>query len=95
MSQRVTKLLIASLHLRAADEFHALPGAGAAAYLNVDALMAVAGATGCDAIHPGYGFPATDSASPASHRSVVIYGLLRTEWMTRAPRPFQQRSRPC
>jgi acetyl/propionyl-CoA carboxylase alpha subunit len=63
MPQRVTKLLIGSLHLRAADEFHALPGAGAAAYLNVDALIAVAGATGCD---PGYGFPATDSASPAS-----------------------------
>jgi len=44
------------LHLRAADESHALPGAGAAAYLNVEALIAVAGATGCDAIHPGYGF---------------------------------------
>jgi len=45
-----------SLHLRAADEFHALPGGGAAAYLNVDALIAVARAADCDAIHPGYGF---------------------------------------
>src|SRR6185369_321356 len=45
-----------SLHLRAADECHALPGQGAAAYLDAGAVIAAATASGCDAIHPGYGF---------------------------------------
>jgi acetyl/propionyl-CoA carboxylase alpha subunit len=45
-----------SLHLKAADEAHVLPGSGPAAYLNADAVIATAKATGCDAIHPGYGF---------------------------------------
>ena len=45
-----------SLHLRVADEFQALPGQGAAAYLNAEAVIAAATASGCDAIHPGYGF---------------------------------------
>ena len=45
-----------SLHLRVADEALPLPGAGAAAYLNADAVLAAAKAAGCDAIHPGYGF---------------------------------------
>src|SRR5256714_5154020 len=45
-----------SLHLRVADEVQALPGQGAAAYLNAEAVIAAAVAFGCDAIHPGYGF---------------------------------------
>ncbi|MBM3218315.1 MAG: ATP-grasp domain-containing protein [Candidatus Rokubacteria bacterium] len=45
-----------SLHLRAADESRALPGRGSAAYLNAEAVIAAATASGCDAIHPGYGF---------------------------------------
>jgi len=45
-----------SLHLRVADECRALPGQGAAAYLNAGAVIAAATASGCDAIHPGYGF---------------------------------------
>ena len=45
-----------SLHLRVADESRALPGQGSAAYLNAGAVIAAATATGCDAIHPGYGF---------------------------------------
>jgi acetyl/propionyl-CoA carboxylase alpha subunit len=45
-----------SLHLRVADETRALPGQGAAAYLNAAAVIAAATASGCDAIHPGYGF---------------------------------------
>ncbi|MBI3715327.1 MAG: carbamoyl-phosphate synthase large subunit, partial [Betaproteobacteria bacterium] len=45
-----------SLHLRVADAFRGLPGRGAAAYLNADAIIAAANATACDAIHPGYGF---------------------------------------
>ena len=50
-----------SLHLRAADECRALPGQGAGSYLNVEAVIAAATASGCDAIHPGYGFLAESS----------------------------------
>ena len=46
----------ASLHTRVADESRALPGGGARSYLDADAIIAAAVATGCDAIHPGYGF---------------------------------------
>jgi acetyl/propionyl-CoA carboxylase alpha subunit len=45
-----------SLQLRVADEVQALPGRGAAAYLDAAALIAAATTSGCDAIHPGYGF---------------------------------------
>ena len=45
-----------SLHVKMADDAVALSGAGAASYLNIDALLQVAQETGCDAIHPGYGF---------------------------------------
>jgi acetyl/propionyl-CoA carboxylase alpha subunit/acetyl-CoA carboxylase carboxyltransferase component len=45
-----------SLHLHQADEVHALKGMGAAAYLDQSQLIEAAKATGCDAVHPGYGF---------------------------------------
>jgi len=45
-----------SLHTRKADEARPLRGAGVAAYLDGEHLLAVAKETGCDAIHPGYGF---------------------------------------
>jgi acetyl/propionyl-CoA carboxylase alpha subunit/acetyl-CoA carboxylase carboxyltransferase component len=50
-----------SLHTRAADDAHALPGSGAPAYLDVGAIVAAAKTTGCDAVHPGYGFLAERS----------------------------------
>ena len=45
-----------SLHVRAADEARDLPGRGAAAYLDVEAIVDAAKQAGCDALHPGYGF---------------------------------------
>src|SRR5215510_15532327 len=51
-----------SLHVRTADEAHEIPGRGARAYLDIEAVIAAAKATGCDAIHPGYGFLSENSA---------------------------------
>ncbi|HEY0421263.1 MAG TPA: biotin carboxylase N-terminal domain-containing protein, partial [Acetobacteraceae bacterium] len=45
-----------SLHIRAADQARPLPGTGPAAYLDAAAIIVAARESGCDAIHPGYGF---------------------------------------
>lgn len=45
-----------SRHRLFADEAHALAGAGPAAYIDIPAIVTLARETGCDAIHPGYGF---------------------------------------
>src|SRR3979409_948485 len=45
-----------SLHIRAADESREIPGRGARAYLDIEAVIAAVKTTGCDALHPGYGF---------------------------------------
>ncbi len=45
-----------ALHRHRTDEAVALPGAGPAAYLNIEAMVAAAQKADCDAVHPGYGF---------------------------------------
>ena len=46
-----------SLAVRSADASVLLPGSSAAeTYLDIDAVIAAARETGCEAIHPGYGF---------------------------------------
>jgi acetyl/propionyl-CoA carboxylase alpha subunit/acetyl-CoA carboxylase carboxyltransferase component len=51
-----------SLHVRVADEALALKGFGPAAYLDGPQILRLALETGCDAIHPGYGFLSESSA---------------------------------
>src|SRR5690349_6511784 len=43
-------------HVGRADAAVELPGTDVAAYLDVDAIIAAAAGTGCDMVHPGYGF---------------------------------------
>ena len=61
-----------SLHVRRADESHALEGVGSRAYLDIDAVIDAAQATGCDALHPGYGFLAE---SPELARRCAAAGI--------------------
>ncbi|HZT65024.1 MAG TPA: carboxyl transferase domain-containing protein [Acidimicrobiales bacterium] len=49
------------LHVSRADVAVPLSGAGPAAYLDVDQLLGAAKETGCDAVHPGYGFLAENA----------------------------------
>ncbi|GAB1260588.1 acetyl-CoA carboxylase family protein [Aurantivibrio plasticivorans] len=51
-----------NLHVKRADESYALPGIGARAYLDMEAVIAAAKSTGADAIHPGYGFLSENAA---------------------------------
>jgi acetyl/propionyl-CoA carboxylase alpha subunit/acetyl-CoA carboxylase carboxyltransferase component len=43
-------------HVSRADTAVELPGTGPAAYLDADAIIAAATGSGCDTLHPGYGF---------------------------------------
>jgi acetyl/propionyl-CoA carboxylase alpha subunit/acetyl-CoA carboxylase carboxyltransferase component len=45
-----------SQHVRKADQAFALQGRGIAPYLDLDQVMRAAIETGCDSLHPGYGF---------------------------------------
>jgi len=61
-----------SPHVSAADQAVALPGSGARAYLDIEAIIAAAQGAGCDALHPGYGFL---SENPALARACAAAGI--------------------
>ena len=65
-----------SLHVRAADESCEIPGRGARAYLDIEAVMAAARATACDALHPGYGFLSENAllARRCAEEGIVFVG---------------------
>jgi len=52
----------ASLHVKAADAATGLRGSGPAAYLDVAQVVEAARGTGCDGLHPGYGFLSENAA---------------------------------
>jgi acetyl/propionyl-CoA carboxylase alpha subunit/acetyl-CoA carboxylase carboxyltransferase component len=65
-----------SLHVRAADAACEIPGRGARAYLDIEAVISAAKATGCDAVHPGYGFLSENAtlARRCAEENIVFVG---------------------
>jgi len=66
-----------SWHLRYADEAHLIgPPAAAQSYLNMAKILEIARETGCDAIHPGYGFLAEshDFAQACEDQGIIFIG---------------------
>jgi len=65
-----------SLHVRSAGAAQEIPGRGARAYLDIEAVIAAAKAAGCDALHPGYGFLSENAslARRCAEEGIVFIG---------------------
>ncbi len=65
-----------ALHVKKANESHCIGNEPLAGYLNIYALVDLAAATGCDAIHPGYGFISENAefARACKERGIIFIG---------------------
>ncbi|OQW73987.1 MAG: acetyl-CoA carboxylase biotin carboxylase subunit [Proteobacteria bacterium ST_bin11] len=65
-----------ALHVKKADESHYIGSEPLAGYLNIYGLVDLALRTGCDAIHPGYGFLSENAqfARACQERGLVFIG---------------------
>ncbi|MBF0220376.1 MAG: acetyl-CoA carboxylase biotin carboxylase subunit [Gammaproteobacteria bacterium] len=65
-----------SLHVKKADESYSLGSDPLAGYLNVHRIVNLAVSTGCDAIHPGYGFLSENPqlAEACARRGITFIG---------------------
>lgn len=65
-----------SLHVKKADEAYSLGNDPLAGYLNVHRIVNLAASTGCDAIHPGYGFLSENPelAAACERRGITFIG---------------------
>jgi pyruvate carboxylase subunit A len=65
-----------SLHVKKADEAYSLGADPLAGYLNVHRIANLAAATGCDAVHPGYGFLSENPelAEACERRGITFIG---------------------
>ena len=64
-----------ALHVKKADESYCIGSEPLAGYLNVYALVDLAAATGCDAIHPVMAFSLKTPNLPGSAKNVVLFLL--------------------
>jgi acetyl/propionyl-CoA carboxylase alpha subunit/acetyl-CoA carboxylase carboxyltransferase component len=90
-----------ALHTRKADLVREIKGRGPRAYLDGGQIIAIARETGCDAIHPGYGFLSENAAFAAEcARAGLIFVGPRPEILdlfgdkTRARRQAEQAGVP-
>ncbi|MDD5276714.1 MAG: acetyl-CoA carboxylase biotin carboxylase subunit [Methylovulum sp.] len=65
-----------ALHVKKADESYCIGSEPVAGYLNIYNLVNLAATTGCDAIHPGYGFLSENAqfARACQERGIVFIG---------------------
>ena len=88
-----------ALHVQLAEEAYCIgPARSADSYLNRDAILTVAKQTGCDALHPGYGFLSenADFADACAQAGVTFIGpsgdVIRTMGNKAAARKLMQQA---